>query len=330
LLKNQNTLKISREIKTAILVIASILLFIWGYSFLKGRDLLTDYKTFYVHYDNVEGLAVSAPVTISGLVVGKVNKITLQNGTGKLVVELQIKSDFPISRSSVVNIYEPGLIGGKQIQIVPNLEDTILAQSGETLQGGVKPGLTALVGDRLTPLQEKVEKMVVSADVLLTNINTILDAKTKENLKSSIANLNETLAEFKTASQSVNTMLADNKSKINNTMTNIDKASANFSKISDSLSKANIGKTVKSLESTLAKVDNIMGEIQSGKGTLGKLVKDKTLYDNFSKTSKELELLLQDLRLNPTRYVNVSLFGKKNKPYVAPKVTSDTIPKTNN
>ncbi|HLA54773.1 MAG TPA: MlaD family protein [Flavobacterium sp.] len=323
-------MKISREIKTAILVIASILLFIWGYSFLKGRDLLTDYKTFYVHYDNVEGLAVSAPVTISGLVVGKVNKITLQNGTGKLVVELQIKSDFPISKSSIVNIYEPGLIGGKQIQIVPNLQDPTLAESGATLQGGVKPGLTALVGDRLTPLQEKVEKMVVSADVLLTNINTILDAKTKENLKSSVANLNATLAEFKTASQSVNTMLADNKSKINNTMANIDKASANFSKISDSLSKANIGKTVKSLENTLAKVDNIMGEIQSGKGTLGKLVKDKTLYDNFAKTSKELELLLQDLRLNPTRYVNVSLFGKKNKPYVAPKVTNDTIPKTNN
>lgn len=322
-------MKITREIKTAILVIASILLFIWGYSFLKGRDLLTDYKTFYVHYDNVEGLAVSAPVTISGLVVGKVNKIELQNGTGKLIVELQIKSDFPISKSSIVNIYEPGLIGGKQIQIVPNLEDKVLAETGDTLLGGVKPGLTALVGDRLTPLQEKVEKMVVSADLLLTNINSILDAKTKENLKGSIANLNATLAEFKTASQSVNTMLAENKTKINSTITNIDKASYNFSKISDSLSKANIGKTVKSLENTLAKVDNIMGEIQSGKGTLGKLAKDETLYNNFAKTSKELELLLQDLRLNPTRYVNVSLFGKKNKPYVAPKVT-DTISKPKN
>lgn len=317
-------MKITREIKTAILVIASILLFIWGYSFLKGRDLLTDYKTLYVHYDNVEGLAVSAPVTISGLVVGKVNKIDLQNNTGKLIVELQIKSDFPISKSSVVNIYEPGLIGGKQIQIVPNLEDQNMTQNGDTLLGGVKPGLTSLVGDRLTPLQEKVEKMVVSADLLLTNINSVLDAKTKENLKSSIANLDATLAEFKTASQSVNGMLAENKSKINSTMTNIDKASANFSKISDSLSKANIGKTVKSLENTLAKVDNIMTEIESGKGTLGKLAKDETLYNNFSKTSKELELLLQDLRLNPTRYINVSVFGKKNKPYVAPKVT-DTI-----
>jgi phospholipid/cholesterol/gamma-HCH transport system substrate-binding protein len=316
-------LKITREIKTAILVIASILLFIWGYSFLKGRDLLTDYKTFYVNYDNVEGLATSAPVTINGLVVGKVNGISLKNNTGKLVVELQIKSDFPISKSSIVNIYEPGLIGGKQIQIIPNLEDKNLAESGDTLIGGVKPGLTALVGEKLTPLQEKVERMVVSADKVLTNLNDVLDQKTKQNLKNSIANLDATLAEFRSASRNVNEMLADNKAKISSTMTNVDNASANFSKISDSLAKADIGKTVKKLESTLASVDKIMDDLNSGKGTMGKLLKDDALYKNFTKTAKELEMLLQDLRLNPTRYVNVSLFGKKNKPYVAPK--TDTI-----
>jgi phospholipid/cholesterol/gamma-HCH transport system substrate-binding protein len=318
-------LKITREIKTAILVIASILLFIWGYSFLKGRDLLSNYKTFYVQYDNVEGLVNSAPVTINGLIVGKVSSIKFLNKAGKIQVELQIKNDFPFSRSSVAAIYEPGLIGGKQVMIIPNFEDQTPAETGTTLMGDVKPGLTSLVADRLTPLQEKVEKMVVSADVLLKNINTILDAKTKANLKSSIANLNETLAEFKVASKNVNEMLADNKGKISSTMTNIDKASANFAKVSDSLSKANIGKTVKSLEKTLASVDKMMAEIQSGKGTLGKLVKDDAMYNNLAKSSKELELLLQDLRLNPTRYVNVSLFGKKNKPYVAP--VNDTIKK---
>ena len=318
-------MKITKEIKTAILVIAAILLFIWGYSFLKGRDLLTNYRTFYVQYDNVEGLIGSAPVTINGLVVGKVSAIKLIDSTGKLQVELQVKSDFPISKSSTASIYEPGLIGGKQIMITPNLKDTSVAESGAVLLGLVKPGLTSLVGERLTPLQEKVEKMVVSADVLLTNINTILDAKTKENLKSSIANLDATLAEFKGASKSVNEMLAENKGKINNTMTNFDKASANFSKVSDSIAKINIGKTVKKLEQTLANVDKIMNDVQSGKGTMGKLMKDETLYTNFTKTSKELELLLQDLRLNPTRYVNVSLFGKKNKPYKAP--VNDSIKK---
>ena len=314
-------MKITREIKTAVLVIASILLFIWGYSFLKGRDLFNSYKTFYATYDNVEGLAQSAPVTINGFVVGKVNKVTLQPDA-RLLVEIQVNTDFPISKTSKINLYEPGLIGGKQIEIVPNLADPEPAQSGDTLEGSTKPGLTALVGDKLTPLQEKIEKMVVSADAMLGNINQVLDAKTKENLRSSIANLNATLAEFKDASKSVNGMLAENRAKINSTMSNVDRASGNFAKLSDSLAQANIGKTVKSLESSLAKMDAIMHDIQAGKGTMGKLMKDETLYNNFSKTSKELELLLQDLRLNPTRYVNVSLFGKKNKPYVAPKVDS--------
>ncbi len=317
-------MKVTKEIKTAILVIASILLFIWGYSFLKGRDLFSNYKTLYVQYDNVEGLAASAPVTINGLIIGKVSSIKIQENSGKLVVELQIKSDFPISKTSEVNIYEPGLIGGKQIQIIPNLQDKNLVQSGDFLNGRIVPGLTALVGEKLTPLQEKIEKMVVSADSLLTNLNTILDAKTKANLKSSLANLDATLAEFKVASKTVNTMLTSNESKISNTMANVEKASNNFSKISDSIAKANIGQTVKKLETTLASVDKVMADLQSGKGTMGKLLKDESLYNNFNNTSKELELLLQDLRLNPTRYVNVSLFGKKNKPYKAPSIEDST------
>ncbi|RTY93613.1 MlaD family protein [Flavobacterium sp. GT3R68] len=321
-------MKITREIKTAILVIASILLFIWGYSFLKGKDLFTDYRTFYVQYDNVEGLAASAPVTINGLVVGKVTTISIDNTTGKLIVELQIKSDFPVSKSSLVAIYEPGLIGGKQIQIIPNYTDKVLAKSGDTLQGSVKKGLTDLVGEKLTPLQDKVEKTVVSADSLLTSLNKVLDAKTKENLKSSIAHLNQTMAQFSDASKSVNTILDGNKEKIAVTMTNLNKVSSDFSKISDSLSKANISRTVKNLGETLAKVDKIMDGVQSGKGTLGKMMTDEALYNNLDKTSKELELLLQDLRLNPTRYVNVSLFGKKNKPYIAP--VNDTISKAKN
>lgn len=318
-------MKITREIKTAILVIASILLFIWGYSFLKGKDLFTDYKTLYVEYDNVEGLAASAPVTINGLVVGKVTSISIQNTTGKLIAELQIKSDFPISKSSLVDIYEPGLIGGKQIQIIPNYDDKNLAKSGDTLKGGIKKGITAIVGEKLTPLQEKVEKTVVSADSLLTSLNKVLDAKSRENLKSSIANLNRTLAQFNTAAVSLNSILDNNKAKIDGTLTNLNKVSSDFTKISDSLSKANLGQTAKNLGETLAKVDKIMDDVQSGKGTLGKMMKDDALYNDLDKTSKELEMLLQDVRLNPTRYINVSVFGKKNKPYVAPK--NDTITK---
>jgi phospholipid/cholesterol/gamma-HCH transport system substrate-binding protein len=319
-------LKISRENKTAILVIASILLFIWGYSFLKGKDLFSNYKTFYVQYDNVEGLAISAPITLNGLVIGKVSNIKVQNETGKLIVELLVKSDFPISKSSKVNIYEPGLIGGKQIQVIPNLADKTLAISGDFLIGNQIPGLTDLVSEKLAPIQEKLDKVLLNADKLITGINNVLDKNGQENLKKTLTELNETMAQFHKASSSINSILDDNKGKIGGMVSNFNKVSSDFSKISDSLNKADLGKTVKNLQKTLATVDGIMVNLQSGKGTMGKLLTDDVLYINLSKTSKELELLLQDVRLYPTRYVNVSLFGKKNKPYVAPK-DSITLPK---
>lgn len=315
-------MKLSREIKTAILVIASILLFIWGYSFLKGRDLFTNYKNLYVEYENVEGLTVSSPVTINGLVVGKVNSVVINNETGKIKVEMQINSDFPIKKKSIAQIYAPSPIGGKQIAILPSKEGQD-AVDGDFLISSSKLGLTDELAKQIEPLKDKITKLLDNANVMLENVNQVLDAKSKENLRNSLTNLNETLAQFKVASKEVNEMLAQNKSKISGTMTNIEKASANFSKVSDSLAKANIGQTVKNLEKTLANVDKMMGDMQAGKGTMGKLMKDDAMYTNFTKTSKELELLLQDLRLNPTRYVNVSLFGKKNKPYVAP--VNDTI-----
>ncbi len=311
-------MKITREIKTAILVIASILLFIWGYSFLKGKDLFEDYTTLYVEYDNVEGLGNSAAVTLNGLTIGKVNSIQFSDSSGKLLVELQIKSDFPISQSSAATIYDPGLIGGKQIMIVPNLNDKEMAKSGSKLIGNTKPGLTDLLGEKLAPLQVKLDKVLLDADQLISGINNVLDKKGQEDLKKSLAELSETLVQFHKASEGVNGIIAENRTHINGVVSDFHKVSTNFSKISDSLSKADLGKTAKSLQNTLAKVDNILADMNAGKGTVGKMIKDEALYNNLSQTSKELELLLQDVRLNPTRYVNVSLFGKKNKPYVAP------------
>lgn len=312
----------SKEIKTAILVIASILLFIWGYSFLKGRDLFTNYRTLFVQYDNVEGLASSAPITLNGLTIGKVSTIKIDNTTGKLTVEMQIKSDFPISKSSIAEIYSSNPIGGKQIAILPNLTDKLQTVSGDYLKSSTKAGMLDALSGQIEPIKNKIEILLDNANVMLKNVNQVLDEKTKANLKSSIENLNETLSEFRKASKNVNSLLVSNKEKFNGTMTNLNKASANFSKISDSLAQIKMGKTVKNLEKTLAKVDLIMSDMQNGKGTMGKLLKDDALYTNFSKTSRELELLLQDVRLNPTRYVNVSLFGKKNKPYVAPVLDS--------
>lgn len=318
-------MKLTREIKTGILAIATILLFIWGYSFLKGKDLLNKYRIFYVQYENVEGLAPSASVTINGLIVGKVSKITLDKNTGKLLVELQLKTDFPISRTSTAMIYKPGFIDGKQIAIYPNLADKSESADGQFLVGTSEMDLTESLKKQLVPLQAKFEKVMLNADNLLTGINNVLDNQGQQDLKKSLAELSKTMEQFHKASSSINTILDDNKGQINGVVTNLNKVSSNFSKISDSLDKADLGKTVANLQSTLAKVDKMMANLQEGKGSMGKLINDEALYNNLEKTSKELELLLEDVRLHPTRYVNVSVFGKKNKPYVAP--VKDTISK---
>jgi phospholipid/cholesterol/gamma-HCH transport system substrate-binding protein len=315
-------LKFTREIKTAILVILALSLFIWGYNFLKGKELFTDYKTYYVEYDNVEGLAKSASVTINGLVIGKINNISIIGETGKLLVELQIKNDFPISKSSIASIYEPGFIAGKQIAIYSDYSDKSIAVDGQKLKGDIKLGLTASVSEKLIPLQDKVDKILINADKLITGINNVLDQKGQENLKISLYELSKTLEQFHKASSSLNIMLDENKGKVNSVVTNFNKISSDFSKISDSLNKADLGKTAKNLQKTMANVDKIISELQAGKGSMGKLLNDDSFYKNVTKTTNELELLLQDVRLHPTRYVNVSLFGKKDKPYIG--IVSDS------
>ncbi|WP_348800073.1 MlaD family protein [Flavobacterium adhaerens] len=319
-------MKITREIKTAILVITSILLFIWGYNFLKGKDLFNKYKKIYVEYENVEGLAPSAPITINGLIVGKVKTITITE-KGSLLVELQIQTDFPISKTSTAAIYGAGLLGDKQVAIHPNFADKNIIESGDYLKGGVDAGLMDSVGEKVTPVMAKLEKLMTSADQLIVSFNSVLDAKGQADLKKSLTELSATMEQFHKVASNANIILEENKGQLKGVVSNFNKVSDNFVKISDSLNKADLGTTVKSLNSTLNKLDGIMAGIDSGKGSMGKLMKDEALYQNLERTSKELELLLQDVRLNPTRYVNVSFFGKKNKPYVAP---TDTITKAKN
>ncbi|MFP9117906.1 MlaD family protein [Flavobacterium sp. RNTU_13] len=314
-------MKVSREAKTAILVLGSIFLFIWGYMYLKGKDIFNSYKTFYVVYTNVEGLAPSAPVTLNGVTVGKVNLIEFKDASkGEVQVELLINTDFPISKTSVATLYEPGFgLSGKQIALIPDMKHSQLAESGDYLSGELKPGMFAQVGDKLGPLQTKVEATVTSADSLLTNMNRILDKQTQQNLRIAIAEMSSTMREFNDAAHTLNGTLKGNKGHIDATMANLDKTSRNFAKLSDSINEANLGAAVKKLEKSLANVDQIIGDVQAGKGTLGKLMKDEAMYANLNGASKELKELLADLKANPKRYVHFSLFGKKATPYVAPK-----------
>ncbi|WP_108867243.1 MlaD family protein [Aquimarina aquimarini] len=312
-------MKFTREVKTGILAICAIALLIFGYSFLKGKNLLENNRTFYAVYTNVEGLIPSSPVTINGMTVGQVVSIDFADTKGNLVVEFNVNSDFSFSKNSQAKVYGGGLIGGKSLAIVPIYEQGLEAKDGDTLPSKIEAGLLELVNDRLTPLQEKLEAVITDADTLLNSVNGVLNVDNKNNLNSIFKDLSVTVKNFKGASTSLNNILSGNEGKLNNVFSNLDKMSTNLNKVSDSLAQVNIARLGRDLETTLANFEKISKDLNSGRGTVGKLLKDDKLYNNLEQTSKQLELLLQDLRLHPKRYVHISVFGKKNAPYEKPK-----------
>ncbi len=309
-------MKRSREVKTAVLAIGSILLFIFGYSFLKGTNLLDKDRTFYVTYDNVQGLAKASPVTINGLMVGKVKDIVFLNQKGKLLVSFSIrKSDFKFSKNSLVRIYSSSLLGDKSLGIYPQYDPENMAVSGDTLVGSVEDDMLVAVTKALGPLEKKVNNTLTTLDVLLHSISDVLDPKTRVNLQQTIANLNTTMESLNGASNSLNTLLQDNTAKLNNTFTNLDQMATNFNSLSDSLSKLETGKLFTELQNVVTRFDTITSALENGEGSMGQLLKDEQLYQNLKGASKQLDELLEDVKLNPKRYIHISVFGKNNTPY---------------
>jgi len=311
-------LRLSKEVKTGILAIGAILLLIFGYSFLKGTNLLDKNREFFVKYDNVEGLAQGAPVTINGLTVGKVQGITFANTKGSLVVKFTIEKDFDFSKNSIVRIYSAGLIGGKNLGVFPEYDIRNIAKSGDTLRGDIEDGMLTAVTKALGPLEKKVNNTLATVDTLLLSINAIVDEKTRNNLQEAIANLNTTLNSFAGVSENLNHILSNNTGKLDNTFTNLDKTAGNLSRLTDSLSQLETGKLVTDLQNVVDKMDKIVSGVDNGEGSIGKLLKDDKLYQNLEGASRQLEQLLQDVKLNPKRYVHISVFGKKNKEYESP------------
>ena len=309
-------MKITKEIKTAILVLSGILLFIFIFNYLKGENLLNSSRKITAIYDNVEGLIPSAAVTINGHKIGKVQDITFtEDGSGKLEVLMLIDSNFKFSKNSTAELYESGLIGGKAIAIVPANDGAENASSGDVLRSEIKPGLTDLVNQRLTPLQQKIEKVMASTDVLLANINSIFDEKTKSNIRGSFSQLEQTIASFESTSNSLNALLQDNKTSIKTTLDNFSDISENLSEVSSNLAESDLKQTINGLQSTISNFDQLLKNIEKGEGSIGKLMKDEGLYNNLEGALGQMEALLEDMKLNPKRYVHFSLFGKKPKPY---------------
>lgn len=311
-------MKISREVRTAILALTAITLLIFGYNYLKGENLLQKNRVFYAVYDNVEGLAPGANVTINGLGVGKIQEIKFADKSGKLVVQFNVDSDFEFSNKSVVQIYGTGFISGKNLSLIPDFEGSVAAKNGDTLISSIESGIMDMVNERLVPLQSSVEAAITNTDSLVGALNNVLTDNTQENLRQSIANFSLISNDLKKLTTKTNSLLADNEVKLTNTLGNLEKAASDFSTISSKFTEVDIQSLVTNMDKVMTDFEQITTNLKDGKGTVGKLLLDEQVYVNLERTSKQMELLLQDMRLNPKRYVHFSLFGKKAKEYEQP------------
>lgn len=303
------------EIKVALLVLLGIALFIFGFSFLKRSSIFENDKVVHAVYDEVEGLVVGAKVTINGLVIGNVSMIDFLPGSTKIIVSMRIDKDLNFSPDSRAVFYEAGLIGGKAISIEPVFESKYKIKNNDTILSGVKPGLTELINRQIAPLQEKIESMLTSVDSLFSGVSNVLNYETQSNLKNTLENLSQSVNNINKSSEKLIEVIDENRSALNLSFKNTAAATNNINKLTDSLSKIDFTNTFNKLSESLNNINNILSKVESGEGTLGKFINNEELYNNLSQSSKELEELLFDLKANPSRYVQFSLFGKKQKPY---------------
>lgn len=308
----------SKELKTGLVAIAIIIAFIWGFNFLKGEDIFQpNIRKFKVEYKNVGGLNEASIVTINGLKVGQVNDITFNTNPEKrgfLIVEFTVDNDFEFSKNSIVKIYSPNPLSGSSLAIIPNY-DGEMAKSGDFLNGEIEPGLLSSIGERLDPIQTKLEHVLVSADTLFQKVNHILNENTTASIKRSVIGLEQTINDVRKTLSALNGVLDSNSVGLQTTIKNSTKLTDNLVKLTDTLANANIGKMMRDVENTITSVNGLLKSVENGDGTIGKLMNDEQLYNNLTSMSKELEELLRDMKLNPKRFVHFSLFGKKPKPY---------------
>jgi phospholipid/cholesterol/gamma-HCH transport system substrate-binding protein len=305
-------MRFTKEIRTGILVITGLLMTIFSFNYLKGINLFDKTRNFNVIYDNVEGLIPSNPVTINGYKVGKVQKISfLEDGSNKLVIKLALDNKVEFSKSSYAELYETGLIGGKAIAIIPNYDDNQIAVDGDFLNGKIKPGLTELVNQRLFQLQEKLESAITNADKVFVNVNDVFNDENKLAISDNLTNLKSLSQSLIKTSDNLNKII--NGEILNKSLENIESTTAKLSKISSSISDSDIESILNNINETVNSFNLLINKINNGNGSISKLLEDDSIFKNLDKATSELEVLINDIKTNPSRYINFSVFGKKNK-----------------
>jgi len=336
-------MNISNETKVGSLTAISIVLLILGFNFLKGRNLTVKTMRFYAVFENIEGLTSSNAVFINGKQVGTVYSSDGGEDMRKITVALTINQLIKIPDNSIA-VITPSVLGVTSIEIRLG-NSKVYKKEGDTLSSIASKGMLADAFQKVDPVLLEVSNMIRSLDSVLVTVNSVFDTNTKNNIKSVMANLNNTTASLAISSASLQAILntqsgalaktLNNVSEITGTLKNndkkIDQTLTNLESTTSKLSKLDLEKTLTTINVTISDLKNTIEKVNSDKGSIGLLINDPKLYNNLSATSNKLNLLLDDVRVHPKRYINVSVFGKKdkNKPLTSPLPDTLNAPYTN-
>ncbi len=295
-------MKYSKELVIGLTTFAAVICFIWGYNFLKGKNIFTQKRDYYAFYENVHGLEVGQPVTINGFKIGQVTDITFDYSlSGPLLVAFHISKPVEFTSDTKVRIYDMDIMGAKGLQVDLG-SSKLMASPGDTLAGDIQISLTEQVTKQFVPIKAGTEKLVSVLDSTLRSITTLTD---KASLLIS-ANHN-TLTHAVENIDTLSTVFTSQRDEITSIL-------KNMNVFTEDLVKANVDEAIAKLNQTMTDLNTVIADVKAGNGSLGKLIKEDDLYTEMNASLAELELLLQDMRENPKRYVHFSLFGRKNSP----------------
>ena len=311
----------SAEFKIGLVAILTILLLIWGVSFLKGKNLFSNNDYYYSIYSNIDGMEVSSPVRLNGLTIGSVSEIYFHpNNSGNIIVKFSIHEKLKFPTNSIARIYNADIMGTKALQIIKG-NNNVYASKGDTLYSEVESGLKDEVNKQVLPLKNKAEDLISSIDSVMTVITTVLDNDARNSLTNSLLSLNRTFNTMELAMIKLDSVIYKNDSRINIIIQNVESITTNLhnnneaitrviynlESLTDSLAKSEIKNTISNVDSSMALFSKILTKIENGEGSIGLLLNDKNLYNNLDNASKELEFLIADMKKNPKRYVSFSL-----------------------
>jgi len=318
--------KISNETKIGALTAIAIAFLILGFNFLKGKSLFRTGTYFHAKFTDTKKLMPSNPVFINGLQVGIVSDLEASdNNISSVVVSIKMNGDYNIPANSVAMI-DASLLGSPSIIIAPGSSSKFL-QSDDTLLTKESGGLFGDISSKLSPIADQLKNTLVSLDSLLINFNTILDPNAKGNLQSVLANLNKATASIAVSAVSLQEMLNQQSGSLSHSLKHIDSFTnnlaanndninaiiGNLKTTTDNLSRADVDGAINNLKGSVEKLNGVMAKVNSTDGTLGSLINSKEMYNNLNNTVRSLNILMDDLRAHPKRYVNISVFGKKDK-----------------